>query len=80
MTIQRARFLPKLFTMNAFHTELGIARPLEYLSWTRVATVFARSTDKTRAALNNGKAGLRQRIDRSKDDLRHDSNVPTPVS
>src|SRR5437763_2694112 len=69
ITIQRARFLPKLFTIDAFHANWA-SRRLDYPSRARPATFFARFTDKTRTGLNNGKARLRQWSNGSKHYLR----------
>src|SRR5438105_2938797 len=79
MTIQRARFLPKLFTMNAFPYRAGHRASRDYPSRAGPATIFARFTDKTRTVLNNGKARLRQWIDRSKYNLRQADDSVTPI-
>src|SRR5260370_11080516 len=74
MTIQRARFLPKLFTMIALPYRTGHRAPATLpLSGGRPATFYARFTDKTRRQLNNCKARLRQRINRPKYEPRQDA-------
>src|ERR1700719_2718727 len=70
MTIQRARFLPKLFTMNAFQSSWASRVPETTPLRAGLAKFFARFTDKTRMVLNNGKARLRQGSNRSKHYLR----------
>src|SRR5437868_13665538 len=70
ITIQRARFLPKLFTSRPFHAEPGIAGREHYPQPGEPARIFARFTDKARPRLNNCKACPCQRIDRPKNKLR----------
>src|SRR6266851_3487762 len=69
MTIQRARFLPKLFTMIAFPYRAGHRAPATLTlpgTGPRQFLPDSQITDKTRLRLNNCKARLRQRINGSK--------------
>src|SRR4029077_6563012 len=56
MTIQRARFLPKLFTLQAFPYRLG------HRARSNCAGVSTPAEDRMRQRLNNCKARLRQRV------------------
>src|ERR1700693_699555 len=61
MTIQRARFLPKLFTLQAFPYRLG------YRALSNRAGVSTPAKDRMRRRLNNCKARLRQRACRAEE-------------
>src|SRR5271157_2039230 len=70
ITIHRARFLPKLFTVRPFSAEPDTARRLAYSDRSPPANIFARLRDKMLPSLNNSKARAGQRIDRPEHDLR----------
>src|SRR6516165_7972006 len=71
ITIQRARFLPKLFTSKPFPCRAGHRGSINPTpTRDRLATIFARFTDKRQWQLNNYEARLGQRIDGAKNKMR----------